>query len=114
MKGVAPAPTSAELTIGNAAVKLNYDATTGALRYDATTSKMAPSDRVLALTLQRSEGDKPGPIIAQLLAPNQIIGSGTVVLKGRNREDFAAGRIYLHFYTRQMPLGFERQRLTLR
>jgi Asp-tRNA(Asn)/Glu-tRNA(Gln) amidotransferase A subunit family amidase len=114
VKGVAPAPASAELTIGNAAVKLNYDATTGALRYDATTSKMAPSDRVLALTLQRSEGDKPGPIIAQLLAPNQITGSGTLVLKGRNREDFVADKIYLHFYTRQMPLGFDRQRVSLK
>lgn len=114
VKGVAPAPTAAEITIGNAAVKLNYDATTGAVRYDATTAKMAPSDRVLALTLQRSEGDKPGPIIAQLLAPNQITGSGTLVLKGRNREDFAAGRVYLHFYTKQMPLGFERQRVSLR
>ena len=114
VKGVAPAPTTVDLTIGNAIIKLNYDSTTGALRYDATTAKMAPSDRVLGLTLQRSEGDKPGPIIAHLLAPNQISGSGTLVLKGRNREDLVDGKLYVHFYTKQMPLGFDRQRVAVR
>ena len=33
---------------------------------------LAPNDRVVALALHRSEGDKPGPIVAHLLAPNQI------------------------------------------
>ena len=114
VKGAAPAPLSADITIGSALIKLSYDATTGVLRYDAATGKMAPSDRVLGLTLHRSEGDKPGPIVAHLLAPNQIIGSGTVTMRGRNREDLAAGRLYVQLYTRQMPLGFERQRLVLR
>ena len=54
---------------------MTYDRTTGALRYDATTSGLATTDRVLALTLQRSDGDKPGPIVAHLLAPNQIQGA---------------------------------------
>jgi amidase len=88
-----------------------YDRTTGALRYDASATT-ATTDRVLALTLQRSEGDKPGPIIAHLLAPSQISGSGTVVLRGRDREDFLAGKLYVHFYTRQMPLG-ARQKIGL-
>ena len=66
---------------------------------------MAPSDRVLALTLHRSEGDKPGPIVAHLLAPNQIIGSATLTLRGRNREDLVGGRLYVQLYTRQTPLG---------
>jgi hypothetical protein len=114
VKGAAPAPTTADIAISSAAVKLTYDQTTGALRYDATASKMAPADRVLGLTLQRSDGDKPGPIVAHLLAPNQISGSGTLVLKGRNREDLVAGKLYVHFYTKQMPLGFERQRIALR
>jgi Asp-tRNA(Asn)/Glu-tRNA(Gln) amidotransferase A subunit family amidase len=113
VKGVAPAPATTELTVGNAAVKFTYDATTGALRYEASTSKMAPTDRVLALTLQRSEGGKPGPIVAHLLAPNQISGSATVTLKGRNREDLVAGQLFVHLYTRQMPLGFDRQPLLL-
>jgi hypothetical protein len=35
-------------------------------------------------------------------------------MRGRNREDLVAGRLYVQLYTKQMPLGFERQRLTLR
>jgi len=113
VNGAAPPPTSADVTIGSAVIKFSYDATTGALRYDAATLKMAPSDRVLALALQRSEGDKPGPIVAHLLAPNQIIGSGTLTMRGRNREDLVGGRLYVQLYTKQSPLGFERQKLTL-
>ena len=114
VNGAAPAPMSADVSIGAALVKLSYDATTGALRYDAATAKMAPSDRVLALTLQRSDGDKPGPIVAHLLAPNQIIGSGTLTMRGRNREDLVGGKLYVQLYTKQAPLGFERQKITLR
>ena len=62
------APTAADITVGNASIKFAYDAITGALRYDAATLKMAPTDRVLALALHRSDGDKPGPIVAHLLA----------------------------------------------
>ena len=114
VKGVAPAPTAADIAIGAATVKFNYDATTGALRYDAAAAKMAPTDRVLALAIHRSEGDKPGPIVAHLLAPNQITGSGTLTMRGRNREDLVAGKLYVQLYTKQSPLGFERQPITLR
>jgi len=121
VSGKAPAPfsmqmgASAGITAGSTAppasyaLKYSYDQTTGALQYDATTSGLAPSDRVLGLTLQRSEGDKPGPIIAHLLLPNQTSGSSTLILRGRNREDFVAGRMFVHFYTRSMPLGWQRQ-----
>jgi amidase len=104
VKGVAPAALASDITIGAATVKLNFDRTTGALRYDVTTANMA-TDRVLALTIQRSEGDKPGPIVAHLLTPSQITGSGTLIMRGRDREELAAGRLYVHFYTRQSPLG---------
>jgi amidase len=113
VNGAAPAPMSADIAIGAALVKLNYDTTTGTLRYDAATSKMAPTDRVLGLTLQRSDGDKPGPIVAHLLAPNQITGSGTVTMRGRNREDLVGGRLYVQLYTKAAPLGFERQKISL-
>jgi amidase len=114
VKGVAPASTSTEISVGPATLKLNYDPTTGALRFDAATAKMAPTDRVLALAIHRMEGDKPGPIVAQLLAPNQINGSGTLTLRGRNREDLAGGKLFVQLYTRQSPLGFERQTISLR
>jgi amidase len=119
VKGVAPAPISMQMgavggTSGNAAsaafqMKYSYDQTTGELKYEASTSGLAPTDRVLGLTLQRSEGAKPGPIVAHLLVPNQVAGAGTIVLRGRNREDFVGGRLFVHFYTRSMPLGLARQ-----
>jgi len=114
VKGVAPAPTSADLAVGAATLKLNYDLTTGALRYEAAAAKMLPTDRVLGLTIQRGDPDKPGPIVAQLLAPNQITGSGTFTMRGRNREDLAAGKLYVHFYTKSLPLGAGREKIVLR
>jgi amidase len=114
VKGVAPAPTTIDVAIGAATVKLTYDATTGALRYEAATAKMPPADRVLGLTIQRSDADKPGPIVAHLLAPNQISGAGMLTLRGRNREDLVDGKLFVHFYTRQTPLGTERQRIAFR
>ncbi|MFA5909541.1 MAG: amidase family protein [Vicinamibacterales bacterium] len=112
VNGLAPQPTSVDILAGASAVKFTYDRTTGALRYDATTSPLG-TDRVLALTLQRSDGGKPGPIIAHLLGPNQIAGAGTLTLRGRDREDLVAGTLYAHFYTRQSPLGAGRTRIVL-
>jgi amidase len=112
VKGAAPAPSTADIVLGSAAVKLSYDGVTGQLRYEATTGNMAPADRVVALTIQRSEGDKAGAVVAHLLAPNQISGSGTIVMRGRDREDLVAGRLYAHFYTRQSPLGAGRSRIS--
>jgi len=114
VKGVAPSPTAAEVVIGSATVTFNYDPTTGALRFDATTAKMTSDDRVIGLAIHRSEGEKAGPIVAQLLAPNQINGSGTLTMRGRNREDLVGGKLFVRLYTKQSPLGFERQPITLR
>ena len=110
--GLAPAPVSFDITAGSGTVKFTYDRTTGALRYDASTAAIG-TDRIIALTLQRSDGDKPGPIIAHILAPNQISGAGTLTMRGRDREDLVAGRLYAHFYTRQSPLGAGRTRVVL-
>jgi amidase len=114
VKGAAPAPTTADITIGSAAVKLTFDRTTGQLRYEATTSNLAAADRVVGLALHRSDADKPGPIVAHLLAPSQISGSGTLVMRGREREDLVAGRLFVEFYTRQQPLGVGRKKIELR
>jgi Asp-tRNA(Asn)/Glu-tRNA(Gln) amidotransferase A subunit family amidase len=116
VKGAAPAPVSSVLGAAGGIsptaaaspafqLKYTYDQTTGELRYEASTSGLASSDRVLGLTLQRGEGNKPGPIVAHLLAPNQVSGSATLILRGRNREDFVGGRLFVHFYTRSTPLG---------
>ena len=114
IKGVAPAPLTAEMAIGAATVKLNYDRTTGQLRYEAVTTSLAATDRVVGLAVHRSEADKPGPVVAHLLAPNQISGAGTLVMRGREREDLVAGRLFVEFYTRQQPLGVGRRKIELR
>ena len=114
VKGAAPAPTTASITAGAATVKFNYDRTTGQLRYEVATANMGTTDRVIALALHRSDGDKPGPIVAHLLAPNQITGTGTLVMRGRDREDLVSGRLFVDFYTRQQPLGTGRRKIELR
>ena len=113
VKGVAPPQTTADIVVGSASVKLHYDRTTGQLRYEAATAGLPATDRVVALTMQRSDGEKPGPVLAHLLAPNQISGSGTLIMRGRDREDLMAGRLYVHFYTRQWPLGAGRAKVEL-
>jgi amidase len=112
VKGAAPPPATTELALGAATVKLNYDGTTGILRYDVATASLGTADRVIALALHRSAGDKPGPVIAHLLGPNQISGSGTVIMRGRDREDLVGGRLFAQFYTRQAPLGAARMRIS--
>jgi amidase len=117
VNGAAPAPVRIETMVKGttstaARIVLNYDRTTGVVRYDASTSGLA-DDRVIALTLQRTEGEKPGAIVAHLLKPGQVSGSGTLTLRGRTREDFVAGKMYVHFYTQRSPLGVGRTRILL-
>jgi hypothetical protein len=66
----------------------------------------------VALAIHRSAGDKPGPVIAHLLAPNQISGSGTLIMRGRDRDDLVGGRLFAQFYTRQAPLGAAGMRIS--
>jgi amidase len=118
VNGAAPRPTTFAVAVGatgdgavSTRVTLTYDRTTGILRYDARTTGLTATDGVLALTLQRSDGERPGPVVAHLLAPTQPFGAGMLTLRGRDREAFVAGTLYLHLYTRQVPLGAGRTRL---
>ena len=120
VNGAAPRPTTFAVAVGSPGatavstrVTLTYDRTTGVLRYDARTTGLTPADGVLALTLQRSDGEAPGPVVAHLLAPTQPFGAGLLTLRGRDRDDFVAGTLYLHLYTRQAPLGAGRAKLAL-
>ena len=119
VNGLAPRPTTVAVAVTGTApapsvrVTLTYDRTTGLLRYDARTVGLTAPDAVLGLTLQRSDGEKPGPVVAHLLAPTQPLGVGMFTLRGRDREDFVAGTLYLHLYTRQAPLGVGRTRIVL-
>ncbi len=82
----------------------DYDPTSGVLSYSAIATMPAP-DRLLALTLQRSDGEKPGPIVAHLLPRGKGTASATLTLRGRDREDLVAGRLFLHLYSERQPLG---------
>ena len=101
-----PSPVSARVT-------LTYDRSVATLRYDARALGLTPGDAVVGLTLQRGDGDKPGPIVAHLLAPGQVTGVGMLALRGRDRDDLVAGTLWLHLYTRQAPLGLGRARIAL-
>ena len=93
-------------------MQFSYQSTTGILRYEAATSGLG-TDRVVALTLQRSVDAGPGPVLAHLLSAGQASDSSTLTMRGRDREDLVAGRVFLHLYTLQAPLGAGRTRVTL-
>ncbi len=119
VKGRAPAPLTATTEVAGAAagptarIAFTYDRTTGALQYDATTAGLA-ADRVIALTLQRGDPDQPGPIVAHLLSPGMTAGSATLTMRGSERQQLAAGQLYVHLYTQKAPLGVGRAVVTLR
>jgi amidase len=81
-----------------------YDPLTADLRYDVRITKLG-RDVPVALTLQRSEEGKPGPVLALLLRAGQTTGSSDLRLDTRTRADLAAGRLFVHLYTRDHPLG---------
>ena len=114
VNGTAPAPRSAIVKAGTApdgaVARLTYHPTTGALEYDVT---IAGDARVVGVALHRPEGDRPGPIIAHLVARGQRAGRGVVTLRARDREDFGAGRVFLRLYTERLPLGTAPVRVSL-
>jgi amidase len=96
----APAPPAAAAT--SATVRLTYVPTTAQLTFDAS----APGgDPVLALVVHRRDGERTGPIVAHLLRHGQKSATGTWTLRGRERDDFVAGRLVLRLYTDRDPLG---------
>jgi amidase len=117
VKGAAPRPATVVVTAGvapgpTARVAFTYDATTGVLQYEATTSGPG-TDRVIALTLQRSVDGAPGPIVAHFVTAGQAGASPALTMRGRQREDLVAGRMFVHLYTQRTPLGAGRVRVAL-
>jgi hypothetical protein len=109
--GRAPAPVAWRVTAaaphgaGPAAqVAFTYDPTTATLGYEAAVRRLR-DDEVIAVTLQRSVGDGPGPVIAQLAPTGRTAAAGRLVLRARDRADLLAGRLFVQLYTRAAPLG---------
>jgi len=112
--GVAPAPLEFDAAVrasvpnGPAAiVRFEFDVPTSTLAYFATASTTG-NDAVVALTLQRGDADKPGPVVAHLLTAGVASASSSLTLRSRDREDLLAGRLYMTLYTRSAPLGVGR------
>jgi hypothetical protein len=95
-----------------ARVAFTYDATTGVLQYEVTTSGLG-TDRVIALTLQGSGDGAPGPIVAHLMTTGQTAASSVLTMRGRQREDLVAGRLFVHLYTQRAALGAGRAKVAL-
>lgn len=96
----------------HAQVAFHYEPTTGKLRYRAAVRELTASD-VVAVTLQSGQPGQPGPVIAHLLRIGQASARSETVLRARDREALANGRMYLHLYTRDAPLGAGRVPLQL-
>jgi hypothetical protein len=116
VNGQAPAPVSFTAVAGSAGdatyatAKLIYHPTTGVLAYDVV---VTGTERVLGVALHRPEGDRPGPIVAHLVPRGERAARGQLTLRGRDREDFVAGRTSLRLYSDRVPLGTTPARLTL-
>jgi Asp-tRNA(Asn)/Glu-tRNA(Gln) amidotransferase A subunit family amidase len=114
IRGLAPAPLefaavvqAPESTGPSAIVRFSFDVPTGTLAYDAAATTTG-DDAVVALTLQRGDADKPGPVVAHLLTAGRTSASSSLTLRYRDREDLLAGRLFVNLYTRGAPLGVGR------
>jgi len=108
VNGQAPAPLTFSLSVGDvraglaATARLTYQPTTGALEYDTTVSG---TDAPIAIAVHRMDGDRVGAVVAHLAMRGQRATRGTLTLRGRDREDFVAGRLGVRLYTERLPTG---------
>lgn len=97
---------------GRADVTFTYEPAMAALSYDLRISRMG-KDVPVAVTLQRAEAGKPGPIVAVLSRPGETVAHSARRLTPRQHEDLVAGRLLAGFYSHEWPLGLAHARLEL-
>ena len=117
VNGRAPAAVNFEARLADpkgasARVKFRYDRVTSKLFYTTNISGVSASD-VVALTLQKGTADQAGPVLAHLVRAGQSTSDAELVLRSQEREALAAGRLFVHLYTRQAPLGAGRSPVVL-
>ncbi|MDA9481482.1 hypothetical protein XI07_05580 [Bradyrhizobium sp. CCBAU 11445] len=108
----APAAVTATVTVlaqGGARVEFTYDQLTSTLHYRATSQ----ATDLIALTIQRGTSEAAGGIVASLLLQGRQCGRGEVLLRSKDRNDLAFGRLFVHLYTRSAPLGAGRSPIQL-
>lgn len=109
--GKAPGISRFKLRLGGSApgkpgasIAFTYDPLTARLHSSARIERLG-SDRLVGLTLQRSDAGKPGPVIAVLLRAGETSGEADVRLTPRMRGELVGGRLIVRLYTRGQPLG---------
>jgi len=89
-----------------AVVDASYDETTGRLTYK-TSYALKREERVTAIWLHRSAGDKVGAAVHLLSGGTGTSAQGTVTLSYADRADLAAGKLRLRVYTTEHPAGID-------
>lgn len=54
-----------------------------------------------------------GPVIFNLIRQRQRAARASLTLRGSDREALEAGRLFVHFYTKNAPLGIGREAIRL-
>ncbi|NYT38829.1 amidase [Allopusillimonas soli] len=116
VNGKAPPPLSGMLRITPdnepaCAITVKYvlDPCTGRLGVSTETAQVEQTS-IIALTLQSSQGERPGPVIFHLphAAPGQA--SKEIVLQAHHLRAALKGELYVHLYTQESPWGAARVR----
>jgi Asp-tRNA(Asn)/Glu-tRNA(Gln) amidotransferase A subunit family amidase len=105
VNGRAPAPVGGEfgpLEQGGRPLPLgrySYEHATGRLDYTLT-----PPSGAIVIAVHRLDAGRVGPIVA-LLGRRGAPPQGSLIFRGRDRDDLVAGRLAVRVYTAQQPLG---------
>jgi amidase len=110
--GKAPGIERVAVKVGAGVVRVGYDPVTGVLDLDGAVRGIAAAE-VIALTVQRAHDGGPGPVLAPIVMKGRTTGSVRLTLAAPEREDLAAGRLYVALYTRAQPLGAGRTAIRL-
>ena len=109
INGRPPAPSQLSATVRRGAVtvmsvRFTFDPLTGELKYEATTSGLAPAD-ILAAWIHRGAEGENGAAVYQVLGREETAGSGVVRIPPADHARLREGRYYLMLYTRDHPGG---------
>ncbi|MBI4421047.1 MAG: CHRD domain-containing protein [Gemmatimonadetes bacterium] len=64
-----------------------------------------PADQIHAVTLDRGEASRKGPVVYRLLRRGETSAADMVVLTSAERRDLLEGRLYMTLYTADHPTG---------
>jgi Asp-tRNA(Asn)/Glu-tRNA(Gln) amidotransferase A subunit family amidase len=111
INGRAPPPAKLTATAKHhnvvTSAKLRYDVTTGRLTYDVAV-RGVPAPSMIGVMLHRTGGGTNGPVVARLVGQGLTSAKGELIFSARDRQDLAAGQLYVSTYTITAPLGLSR------